>query len=541
MYLYLALLLHRDYFRRPDSSLSCSFVPQGLFPPSGFISILLFCSTGIISAARIHLYLPLLSHRDYFRRSDSSLSCSFAPQGLFRPARCISILLFSSAGIILPRPDASLSSSFASQGLFPPAGFIPSLLFCSTGIISASRIHLYLALFFHRDYFHRPDSSLSCSFLPQGLFCPARMHLYLALLLHRDYFRRPNASLSCSFAPQGLFRPARCISVLLFCSTEIISTVRMHLYLAFLFHRDYFHRPNASLSSSFVPQGLFPPPGFISIFLFCSTGIISTGRMHLYLALFFHRDYFRRSDSSLSCSFLPQGLFPPPGFISILLFSSTGIILPRPNASLSCSFAPQRLFPPPECISILLFCSTGIISTGQMHLCLAFLFHRDYFHRPDASLSCFSVPQRLFPPSECISIFLFCPTGIISAARIHLYLPLLLHRDYFRRPDSSLSSSFAPQGLFPPPRFIPTLLFFTTGIISAARIHLYLPLLLHKDYFHQPNASLIRAPVKYQRPNFYYTGNTRMASADTLCKNFPQDRQKTKCFISFYFIFLPIW
>ena len=389
----------------------------------------------------------------------------------------------------MPRPDVSLSCSFAPQGLFPPAGFISILLFCPTGIISAVRIHLYLALLLHRDYFCRPDSSLSSSFVPQGLFPPVGF-----------------------------------ISILLFCSTGIISTGQMHLYLALFFRRDY-----------------FAPSGCISIFLFCFTGIISAGRIHPQLALLFHRDYFCQPDSSLSCSFLPQGLFPPPGFISILLFSSTGIILPRPNASLSCSFAPQRLFPPPECISILLFCSTGIISTGQMHLCLAFLFHRDYFHRPDASLSCFSVPQRLFPPSECISIFLFCPTGIISAARIHLYLPLLLHRDYFRRPDSSLSSSFAPQGLFPPPRFIPTLLFFTTGIISAARIHLYLPLLLHKDYFHQPNASLIRAPVKYQRPNFYYTGNTRMASADTLCKNFPQDRQKTKCFISFYFIFLPIW
>ena len=32
------------------------------------------------------------------------------------------------------------------------------------------------------------------------------MHLYLALLLHRDYFSRPDASLSYSFSPQGLFR-----------------------------------------------------------------------------------------------------------------------------------------------------------------------------------------------------------------------------------------------------------------------------------------------------------------------------------------------
>ena len=125
IHLYLALFLHRDYFDRPDSSLSCSFSSQGLFRPAGFISILLFCSTGIISAGQIHLYLALLCYRDYFGQPDSSLSCSFSP-----------------------------------QGLFPPAGFISILLFFSTGIISASQIHLYLALFLHRDYFDRPDSSL---------------------------------------------------------------------------------------------------------------------------------------------------------------------------------------------------------------------------------------------------------------------------------------------------------------------------------------------------------------------------------------------
>ena len=130
-----------------------------LFRSAGFISILLFFSTGIISAGRIHLYLAFFStriisanrihlylalflHRDYFGQPDSSLSCSFSPQGLFRPA-----------------------------------GFISILLFFSTGIISASQIHLYLALFLHRDYFGRPNSSLSCSFSPQGLFRPARIHL----------------------------------------------------------------------------------------------------------------------------------------------------------------------------------------------------------------------------------------------------------------------------------------------------------------------------------------------------------------------------
>ena len=256
-----------------------------------------------------------------------------------------------------------------------------------------------------------------------GIICAARIHLYLALLLHRDYFRRSDASPACSFAPQRLFPPAECISILLFCYTEIISTVRMHLYLPLLLHRDY-----------------FAPVGFISILLFCYTGMIPAGRIHLYLALLLHRDYFCRPDSSLSCSFVTQGLF-----------------FRRPDSSPACSFAPQGLFLPPGFIPSLLFCYTGIISAGRIHPYLPLLFHRDYF-----------------APAGCISIFLFCSTGIISAARIHPQLALLFHRDYFC----------------------------------------------------QPNASLIRAPVKYQRPNFYYTGNTRMASADTLCKKLLPDRQK---------------
>ena len=216
-------------------------------------------------------------------------------------------------------------------------------------------------------------------------------------------------------------------------------------------------RPDVSLSCSFAPQGLFPPAECISIFLFCPTGIISAGRIHPQLALLLHRDYFA----------------------------------------------------PAGCISIFLFCPTGIISAARMHLYLPLLLPRDYFNRPDSSLSCSFLPQGLF-----------CP------GRMHLYLPLLLHRDYFHRPDASLSSSFVPQGLFPPVGFIPSLLFSSTGIISAGRIHPQLALLFHRDYFRRSNASLIRAPVKYQRPNFYYTGNTRMASADTLCKKLPKDRQK---------------
>ena len=230
-------------------------------------------------------------------------------------------------------------------------------------------------------------------------------------------FGRSDSSPSCSFSPQGLFRPAGFISSLLFFSTGIISAGRIHLYLALLFHRDYFGRPDSSLSCSFSPQGLFPPAGFIPILLFFSTGIISASRIHLYLVLFLHRDYFHRPDASLACSSVPQGLF--------------------------------RLV---RCISILLFFSTGIISAGRIHLYLPLFHHRDYFGRSDSSLACFSAPQGLFRPAGFISILLFFSTGIISAARFHLYLAFLFHRDYFDRLDSSPSCSFSPQGLFRPAR-----------------------------------------------------------------------------------------
>ena len=190
-----------------------------------------------------------------------------------------------------------------------PADSKRSILICRGNLETDQ--HLYLAFLCYRDYFDRPDASLSCFFAPQGLFPPGWMHLYLAFLLHRDYFHRPDASLSCSFAPQGLFR-----------------TGRMHLYLALLLHRDY-----------------FAPVRCISIWLFCPTGIISTGRMHLYLALLLHRDYFGRL-----------------------------------NASLSGSFAPQGLFRPAECISIWLFCSTGIISTCQIEVLLEFLIFFQLLH-----------------------------------------------------------------------------------------------------------------------------------------------------------------
>ena len=142
--------------------------------------------------------------------------------------------------------------------------------------------------------------------------------LYIFSIL---FSRKSRVPLDAAFSYLFLFIPR-----LLFCAAGIISSAQMHLYLALFLHRDYFFRPDSSLSCSFVLQGSFPPPGFISILLFSSAGMISAAQMHLYLALFLHRDYFFRPDSSLSCSFVLQGLLRPPGFISILLFFTTGII-----------------------------------------------------------------------------------------------------------------------------------------------------------------------------------------------------------------------
>ena len=107
------------------------------------------------------------------------------------------------------------------------------------------------------------------------------------------------------FLPQGLFLPLRCISILLFSSAGIISATRIHLYLVLPCCRDYFRRPDSSLSCSFSLQGLLLPPGFIPILLFSSAGITFSARIHPYLALFLHRDYFFRPDSSPACSFSP--------------------------------------------------------------------------------------------------------------------------------------------------------------------------------------------------------------------------------------------
>ena len=271
IHLYLALFLHKDYFFRPDSSPACSFLPQGLLRPPGFILILLFFSAGIISAARIHLYLALLCRRDYFFCSDSSPACFFHHRDDF------------------DRSDSSLSCSFLPQGLLRPPGFISILLFSTTGIIATARIHPQLAFF------------------TTGITSSARMHPQLALFFHRDDFFRSDASLSCSFSPQGLLLPPGFIPRLLFCAAGMISSAQMHLYLALFHHRDYCDRPDSSLSCSFSPQGLLLLRRFISILLFCSAGIISSARIHPQLAFLCRRDDFFCADSSLSCSFPPQG------------------------------------------------------------------------------------------------------------------------------------------------------------------------------------------------------------------------------------------
>ena len=141
--------------------------------------------------------------------------------------------------------------------------------------------HPYLALLLHRDYFGWPDASLACFSVPQRLFQPIGFIPILLFYATGIIFSRPDASLSSSFSSQGLFLADR-----------------MHLYLDLLCHRDYFGQPDASLACSFLPQGLFQPARFISISLFCSTGIISTGQMHPCLPHFHHRDYFNRSDTS---------------------------------------------------------------------------------------------------------------------------------------------------------------------------------------------------------------------------------------------------
>ena len=157
--------------------------------------------------------------------------------------------------------------------------------------------------FLHRKPLYKPEviSISILLFSSIGMISPGRMHLYLALLFRRDYFA-----------------PVRCIPIWLFCSTGIISASQIHPCLALLFRRDYFRRLNSSLSCTFSPQRLFQPAKFIPALLFCSTGIISASQIHPRLALLFHRDYFNRLNASLSGSFVPQGLFRPTGCIPSL-------------------------------------------------------------------------------------------------------------------------------------------------------------------------------------------------------------------------------
>ena len=138
-----------------------------------------------------------------------------------RPLISISILLFCSTGIIFVGQLHPYPALFHRRDYFAPVRCIPICLFCTAGIIFAGQLHLYLAFLFHRDYFRRSDSSLSCTFSPQGLLCPGQLHLQLPLLHHRDYFGRPDSSLFRSFVPQGLFSPASCIPILHFFTTGI--------------------------------------------------------------------------------------------------------------------------------------------------------------------------------------------------------------------------------------------------------------------------------------------------------------------------------
>ena len=127
--------------------------------------------------------------------------------------------------------------------------------------------------------------------------------------------------------------------------------------------------PATAFRSLFNIFSLYLPAHSTAIFSSHSAVHPQTGiDQHLYLTFLFHRDYFA-----------------PVRFIPILLFCSTGITLPRSDASLSCFSVPQGLFRSAGCISIFLFFTTRIISPGQMHPSPALFHHRDYFGRSDKS------------------------------------------------------------------------------------------------------------------------------------------------------------
>ena len=119
-------------------------------------------------------------------------------------------------------------------------------------------------------------------------------------------------------------------------------------------------------------------------------------------------------------------------------------------------------------IPSLLFSSAGIISSDQIHLYLALFHRRDYFFRPDSSPARFVLPQGLFLPIRFIPSLLFSSAGMISSGQMHPQLAFFLRRDYFDRTNASPACFFLPQGLFLPPRCIPSLLFSSAGISAQA-------------------------------------------------------------------------
>ena len=166
----------------------------------------------------------------------------------------------------------------------------------------------------------------------------------------------------------------------------------MHLYLALLFRRDDFFRPDSSPACSFVTQGLFLPPGFIPSLLFCDAGIISAAQIHPQLAFFFRRDYFFRPDSSPASFFFRRDDFY------------------WPDSSSASFFLPQGLFLPARFIPSLLFSSAGMISIGQIYPQLAFSFRRDLDETPEES-DFESFANLLIPFSFLIRLAMY-PSGI---------------------------------------------------------------------------------------------------------------------------------
>ena len=128
---------------------------------------------------------------------------------------------------------------------------------------------------FHPD--ERTDTPVYAAQVPVGLL----------LLPSSAHSQRPSASQA----------PSACIRRLLHflisspCSRQRLSALSSTLFphiFPLMVQRyllpmlQFIHKPDlsASLSGFFSPQGLFRPTSFISSLLFCSTGIISTARIH---------------------------------------------------------------------------------------------------------------------------------------------------------------------------------------------------------------------------------------------------------------------